>query len=100
MIAYKHTQGHRSLESYNVWPELKPEIDRNTQKRIKWKQVLGMSLTKAISLLRNEVGDNPNYIHWLICDGHPELDAEQKRRMWIGIRARIGENQTMTENVK
>ena len=75
------------------WSRVEAEIQRNTQDRIDWKPILRMSLTKAVALLKLE-GLDGNTIYEELCKTHPELSDEQKRRMRIGIAARLGETDT------
>lgn len=45
------------------WQETTKEIEKNKQKRVKWRELFGMSLTKYITLLKNKGLSSQEIIH-------------------------------------
>jgi hypothetical protein len=72
------------------WQIVEEAKRRNSQDRINWKQILGVTLTREVARLKAE-GLNPERAYGVIVNAHPELTAEQKRRLLIGVAARFGE---------
>ncbi|KKN25432.1 hypothetical protein LCGC14_0884640 [marine sediment metagenome] len=69
------------------------QIDINTQKRLNWKQLIGMSLTRAVAKFRGS-GLNASQTINILCKENPGWNSEVIRRLEIGVHARFGEMHT------
>lgn len=72
------------------WDFVKKQIDKNTYPRINWRDLIGMSLTRACAKFK-AVGLTSLQAYDILCSEHPNWSNEVKRRLKIGVAARFGE---------
>ena len=49
--------------AFSEWQQTEKNIEKNRQKRVNWRAVFGMSLTKYITLLKNKGLSSEEIIH-------------------------------------
>ena len=86
----------------NDWIVVNEQIERSKITRIKWKKILGVSLTRAILELKKE-GLNSQEVFHILLNGskltefiNTHLDAKEKiiENLKISVSARFGESKT------
>ena len=88
-------QEHKGVTQHTSpinWNLVKEQMTLNKKDRFDWKKIIGMSLTRAVAKLK-EQNLTPEQIYEELSITF-KLSDELKRRLKIGIAARIGESKT------
>lgn len=87
-------------DKLNVWAVINEQIARNSQTRINWVRVFGVSLSKYVARCKAQ-GLNPVQTLDKAITENAGLSDEAKKRLRIGVCARFGEiNSEMKEYIK
>lgn len=87
----------------NIYECLNQEIDRSNIKRIKWKNILGMSLTEYITNIRTLYDLNANQVYDHISGvltRNNFQDPEIFRKLKISVSARIVEQEKYKKTIE
>lgn len=80
------------------WQVIEKQIEINKQQRLNWKQIIGMSLTRACARFK-AAGYDAKKTYEILCFEHEDWSDEVRRRLYIGINARFGEMGTSQDEL-